>query len=64
MVAKRLLHYIAAGLLSPADLAKHRDVWLDGKKESLVRISHTLFLFNLLIYRSGCSMTILNLFKI
>ena len=35
MVAKRLLHYIAAGLLSPADLAKHRDVWLDGKKESL-----------------------------
>lgn len=46
MVAKRLLHYIAAGLLSPADLAKHRDVWLDGKKESLVRISHTHFLFN------------------
>ena len=36
VVAKRLLHYIAAGLLSPADLAKHRDVWLDGKKESLV----------------------------
>ena len=45
VVAKRLLHYIAAGLLSPADLAKHRDVWLDGKKESLVKAS-AYFIFN------------------
>ena len=45
VVAKRLLHYIAAGLLSPADLAKHRDVWLDGKKESLVKAS-VYFIFN------------------
>ena len=49
VVAKRLLHYIAAGLLSPADLAKHRDVWLDGKKESLVIASadHIFFSFKL-----------------
>jgi len=43
VVAKRLLHYIAAGLLSPTDLAKHRDVWLDGKKESLVRVFNDNF---------------------
>jgi pyruvate dehydrogenase phosphatase len=37
VVAKRLLHYIAAGLLSPADLARHRAVWEEGRKESLVQ---------------------------
>ena len=66
MVAKRLLHYIAAGLLSPADLAKHRDVWLDGKKESLVMASAGLdFLFSTLFtFRCGFSMITLNWYKI
>jgi len=43
VVAKRLLHYIAAGLLNPADLARHRDVWRGGKKESLVRVFNDNF---------------------
>ena len=65
VVAKRLLHYIAAGLLSPADLAKHRDVWLDGKKESLVIASASLdFLFKLIHFRCGFSMITLNWCKI
>ena len=66
VVAKRLLHYIAAGLLSPADLAKHRDVWLDGKKESLVMASASFdFLFSTLFtFRCGFSMITLNWYKI
>ena len=66
MVAKRLLHYIAAGLLSPADLAKHRDVWLDGKKESLV-IASSFLISSFQLYslnRCGFSMITLNWYKI